>query len=229
MKVGTDGLLLGAWASAPQVRQVLDIGTGTGLLALMVAQRYPQAQITAIDLDPAACTQAQENVARSPWANRIQIYPGSLHSFVERHQREFPVPAKSFDLLICNPPFYSSASPEMPQSRRWARENDYLPLESLCAAATQLLAPQGCLAVIYPLTIAKALLSQLSGYGLTCAERITVYPTPGQPAKRMLMAIARHHSEPITAPQSRQLIIEQRRHHYTADYCQLLAEFLLCC
>jgi tRNA1Val (adenine37-N6)-methyltransferase len=107
MKVGTDGLLLGAWASAPQVHRILGIGTGTGLLALMLAQRYPQAKVTAIDLDPITCTQAQENIGRSPWASRIQIYPESLQSFLDRCQSQFSCPVKTFDLLICNPPFYS--------------------------------------------------------------------------------------------------------------------------
>ena len=99
MKVGTDGTLLGAWAQAPQEPcRILDIGTGTGLIALMMAQRYPNASIVGIDIDPAAVAQARDNVTASPFADRISIYEADICHFDEN---------ATFDSVICNPPFFT--------------------------------------------------------------------------------------------------------------------------
>ena len=140
MKVGTDGTLLGAWALMPGEAsgRVLDIGTGTGLIALMMAQRYPEAEVTAIDIDAGAVSQARENVAASPFARRVTVMEMALQQMGETS----PVadqPSSRYDAIVCNPPFFVN-SLVCPDARRTAaRHASSLPLTDLAAAASVLL------------------------------------------------------------------------------------------
>ena len=101
MKVGTDGVLLGAWADVTQARRLLDIGTGTGLIAIMAAQRNPELIIDAIEIDPAAFEQARENANNTPWRERIHIFQGKVQTFA---------PAYKYDTIVCNPPFFINST-----------------------------------------------------------------------------------------------------------------------
>ena len=107
MKVGTDGVLLGAWARGG--RRILDVGTGSGLVALMMAQRFPEARVTGVEVDGEACRQAAENMAASPFAERMDARQGKIQA------QDFPRP---FDAIVCNPPFYMDDSPHSPDRRR---------------------------------------------------------------------------------------------------------------
>lgn len=148
MKVGTDGVLLGAWArleaTPPPCPRLLDIGTGTGLVALMLAQRFPGARLTAIEIEPEAAAQAAENAAASPFAGRVEVACCPLQDFVQR------CPGGSFDTIACNPPYFTS-SLRCPDDRRTlARHADTLPLGDLMACTARLLTPTGTLSVVLP-------------------------------------------------------------------------------
>lgn len=138
MKVGTDGVLLGAWARGG--RRILDVGTGSGLVALMMAQRFEDAEITAIDIEPGACLQARENMEASPFAGRISVVEASLQSFQ----------GGGYDAIVCNPPFYAGTLASKTAARTMARSAETLPFADLFRHAVRLLADGGVLSVVVP-------------------------------------------------------------------------------
>ena len=131
MKVGTDGVLLGAWATGG--RRILDVGTGSGLIALMMAQRFADAGVTAIDIEPGACIQARENVAASPFADRIKVVEASLQDFREGE----------YDAIVCNPPFYSDTLKSKTAERTMARSAETLPFADLFRHVARLKSASG--------------------------------------------------------------------------------------
>ncbi|MCM1449778.1 MAG: methyltransferase [Clostridiales bacterium] len=142
MKIGTDGVLLGAWAFTDiNPHEILDIGTGSGLIALMMAQRYPHASITAIEIDPQATSQAIININNSPWKQSIKVVNTDFRNFT---------PSQQFDALISNPPFFDQTIYSPSSARNTARHEDSLPLSTLMDKAYQLLTPGGKLAIILP-------------------------------------------------------------------------------
>ena len=192
MKVGTDGVLLGAWATvSPEDRQALDVGTGTGVIALMLAQRSAGLEIIGIDIDEAAAGEAAENFAASPWADRLTARAVSLQAFVsEREQPEF-------DLIVSNPPFFSASLKALDAQRRAARHNDTLPPADLIQAARRLLSPSGRLSVIYPPEEARAFVMESESAGLYLSRLTRVISVAGQPPKRHLMEFSRTPAQPL--------------------------------
>ncbi len=207
MKVGTDGTLLGAWAAVPQeahaqlsltgaTLKILDIGTGTGLIAMMMAQRFPQARVTGIDIDPQAVRQARENVAASPFAERVLITEGDVRRMVSES-------ANGFDAIVCNPPFFE-ASLESPDAQRTlARHAATLTYRQLMDCAWLLLNDGGELSVVIPFDCKSRLETEatLAGFCLTrcCAVRTTAR----KPPRRFLMAFQKH----AKAPQTEELVV----------------------
>jgi len=180
MKVGTDGILLGAWADITDCSQILDIGTGTGLIALMLAQRSPShTQIDAIEIDQEAYTQAKENVARSPWAGRIQIIHDSIQTYASAC-------LKRYDLIVANPPFFENTC--LSASRTLARHRQSLSPIDLISAADQLLAVNGKLAIIYP-TAEQFGAQNLASSNLYCRRQVYIQSTPHSTIKRVLLEI----------------------------------------
>lgn len=189
MKVGTDGVLLGAWVLLRgDERSALDVGTGTGLIALMLAQRTDSVQILGIDIDPAAAGEAAANFAASPWTNRLAALPISLQSFIS--ESEAPA-SRTFDLIASNPPFFSASLKAPEARRRAARHDDTLPLTELIAAARRLLAPNGRVAVIYPPEEAAGFRLEAESAGLYLSRLTKVISVAGQPPKRHLMEFSR--------------------------------------
>lgn len=184
MKVGTDGVLLGAWSpicrenSENSGFRILDIGTGSGLIALMLAQRCPEAQIDAIDIDEASCLQAQENFDASPWAERLHVAQSSLQDWQNRE----------YDLVVSNPPYFVDSLKAPDAARCAARHNDTLPFRTLIAESTRRLKPDGTLAVIVPSEAEDELQVLAEAEGLQCAQKCYVHPKPGRPAKRVMLA-----------------------------------------
>ena len=157
MKVGTDGVLLGAWADTHNATRILDIGTGTGLLALMLAQRAPHAEITAIEIDPAAVEQAAANAQNSPWGNRIRIIGGDFgkHIFKEK-----------FDLIVSNPPYFCNSLKNPDEKRKTARHDDTLTQETLAKGIAEIIAKNGTACVIYPTAEGESFIRTASSFAL---------------------------------------------------------------
>lgn len=218
MKVGTDGVLLGAWTVVrPADRRVLDIGTGTGLIALMMAQRAHEAQITGIDVIDVA--EARENAEASPWGDRLTFEQCAVQSFEA---------AAPFDLILSNPPFFTESLTCPDDGRTIARHAVTLSHEALCAAVLRLLAPDGHFAVILPVSEAERWLA-ICGGRLRLLRRTDVRTTPHRAPKRMLLEFepAAASAEPAR-PVCGELIIGTGEHEqYTPEYRALTGDFYL--
>lgn len=214
MKVGTDGVLLGAWAELEHSTHILDIGTGTGLIALMAAQRNPVAFIDALEIEPNACEQARENIGASPWAERITVIPTALQDYTS---------PSIYDCILCNPPFFNSSTKTPDQGRTLARHDDTLPHPVLIEHTSRLLTPEGIFCLILPVKEALEAILYARQHRLF-PQRITqVLPNPGKPPKRLLIQFARHETE----TQTDELVIEFSRHQYTPEYIRLTRAFYL--
>ena len=176
MKVGTDGVLLGAWATGG--RRILDVGTGSGLIALMMAQRFADAGVTAIDIEPGACIQARENVAASPFADRIKVVEASLQDFREGE----------YDAIVCNPPFYSDTLKSKTAERTMARSAETLPFADLFRHVARLLADGGEFSVVIPSALRGEFDAEAALFGLFPRRVCTVKTVPHKAASRCLLA-----------------------------------------
>lgn len=179
MKVGTDGVLLGAWGMvAPPC--ILDIGTGTGLIALMVAQRCPQAQVLGIDIDGVAVEQARENVAASPFADQVSIRQQSLQELAEEAD------SNHFSAILCNPPFFEESLLPPDTRRSQARHTNTLPFHILIQATSRLLLPNGSFSVILPTNAFEDFRRSCFAAHLICKRLCHVQTTPAKAPKRVL-------------------------------------------
>ena len=216
MKVGTDGTLIGAWATLHSGGQILDIGTGTGLIAIMAAQRSPEAHITAIDIDSECIEQARQNVAASPWPDRIEVVHSSLQDFA---------PATHFDTIISNPPYFVSSLRSTDAARSIARHTDTLSFDDLTRGVCRLLSPEGHFALILPSPEMERFRSAARGklFIKRCCE---VWSTPTSGAKRIM---AEFSSDPTTSNvATEKLIIEDSGPQcYSEEYRSLTRDFYL--
>ncbi|MGN1263235.1 MAG: tRNA1(Val) (adenine(37)-N6)-methyltransferase [Prevotella sp.] len=210
MKVGTDGTLLGAWAETPTTSnkpRILDIGTGTGLIALMMAQRFASADIVAIDIDEDAVAQAQENVRNSPFADRITVMKARLQDYTDN----------KFDAMVCNPPFFVDALPCPDSKRSVARHATTLTFQELMSSAFRLLTDHGELSVIIPVD-ALSLMNGTAAIAGMCVKRICkVKTTAGKSAKRTLLSFVKHPTD--TIPEEKELLIGSEEYRIlTGDF-----------
>lgn len=226
MKIGTDGVLLGAWVSLENSPQnILDIGAGTGIIALQLAQRSLSETIDAIEIDDNAYEQCTDNFENAPWADRLFCYHASIQEFVSEI-------TDSYDLIISNPPFYAPPAPEAApaeresdkaDARKVARFTDSLPFEHLVVSAAHLLSEQGTFAVILPKKEEENFIALASKNNLFPKRICSVKGTPTSEEKRSLLEFTFQKNEPT----QESLIIETSRHQYTQDYIQLVQEFYL--
>jgi len=213
MKVGTDGVLLGAWASIEGAKTILDIGTGTGLIALMCAQRNEQAQILGLELDTDAAQQASENAQLSSWSDRVRIVQGDF--------REINFPVSSFDHIVSNPPFFEGSQLSGDAARDRARHTAALSLADLAAGCSKLLAPNGKVSLVLPMDRLKKAEEVFERSGLFLIRQTTVFGRAGAPAKRGLLEFS-----PVNKMlKETQLTIEITRHEYTPEYITLTKAF----
>lgn len=217
MKVGTDGVLLGAWTSVTSdPESILDIGAGTGLLALMLAQRTNAETIEAIEIDVDAFEQCVENFESAPWADRLFCYHAGLDEFVDEIEDKY-------DVIVSNPPFYAEEVASGNASRDMARQMQSLPLEELVEAVSNLLAPEGVFSTIIPYKETERFL-QLGAQWKLFPNRITrVKGNSASNFKRSLLECSFRKSEIVEDD----LIIELQRHKYTKEYIALTKEFYL--
>lgn len=218
MKIGTDGVLLGAWAPVEhQPYSILDIGTGTGIIALMLAQRTAAEQIDALEIDEDAYEQAVDNFENSPWGDRLFCFHAGLDEFVEE-------PEDEYDLIVSNPPFYSEDYKTENKQRDLARFQDAMPFEDLVEAADLLLSENGILAVIIPYKEEARFVALAKDFDLFPIRMTRVKGTPTTEIKRSLLAFSRHE---ITNIPTDELVIETTRHVYTSEYISLTKDFYL--
>ena len=192
MKVGTDGVLLGVWAAfgmeAARVRSILDIGTGTGLIALMMAQRFSNAKVTAIDIDKEAAEQAKENIQASPFSHNINVLHKSLQEYI--HYNKENEESVKFDVVVCNPPFYDNSLTCPDPRRTTARHNSTLPFSTLMKGAKTLLADQGCFSLVIPSECRQKIEDEAIFSGMMLTKRTAVVTKEGKKPKRYLLEFA---------------------------------------
>lgn len=181
MKVGTDGVLLGSWAECPDAAStILDVGTGTGIVALMMAQRFVTANVTAIDIDKSATEQAKSNAADSPFADRIGVEHTSLQDMSRTGAR--------FDAIVCNPPYFHDSLTSPDQQRAIARHAITLTTKDIATASAMLLNEGGLLSVILPYAEHERMEAECSFVGLFLNRRCAVKTSERKPPSRMLMS-----------------------------------------
>ena len=181
MKVGTDSVLLGAWANGG--RHILDVGSGTGVISLMMAQRFPQAKVEAVDIDEEACRQAVENAEASPFVHQVSIACCSIQELART-----PHLRGSFDAVVSNPPFFDNALKTPDASRNMARHTDSLPFDQLFLSVRYLMAPTGEFSAIIPFDYKAKFLSEAALNGFVVSREYAVKTTPKKRAKRYLLA-----------------------------------------
>jgi tRNA1Val (adenine37-N6)-methyltransferase len=218
MKIGTDGVLLGAWCPIDNNPfSVLDIGAGTGILALMLAQRSNAEQIDSLEIDEEAYEQCVENFENSPWSDRLFCFHAGLDEFVDE-------PEDEYDIIISNPPFYSEDYKTDDSQRDLARFQDALPFEDLIEAADLLLSENGIFAVIIPYKEEERFIDLCAEVELFPVKVTRVKGSHTTPIVRSLLAFKRYELSVLTADE---LVIEINRHEYTDDYINLTKDFYL--
>lgn len=220
MKVGTDGVLLGAWT--PLINNpynVLDIGAGTGLIALMIAQRCNAEQIDAIEIDEEAYEQCVENFEASPWNDRLFCFHADLNEYTEELFEE----EEEYDLIVSNPPFYSENYSSGDEKRDQARFQEALPFNELIESAQALLSDNGIFSVVIPYKEEENFIALAKSVHLFPLKITRVKGTPSSEIKRSLLAFCRLEQNPLID----ELIIEIERHNYTEDYKNLTKDFYL--
>lgn len=216
MKVGTDGVLLGSWVDVSNVKSILDVGTGSGLITLMLAQRC-EAMITAIDIEPNAIIQSNINALSSLWANRITNIEIGLIDFVRESNLQF-------DLIVSNPPFFKNSMLNPDRNRTLARHAETDFHKELILSAKSLLMPDGRLCLILPVVEGDECIQFATEQTLHCTKKVLVYPKSTSSAKRLLLEFSLNFSPLITS----ELIIESdTRHQYTDDFSLLVKDFYL--
>ena len=214
MKIGTDGVLLGAWSGLENSRNILDIGCGTGLICLMAAQRNPSTLITGIELEVNAFKQATENCKKSKWSNRISIIYSSLQSFNS---------SSKFDLIISNPPFFSGSTESEDSERNLARNTHTLPFKYLIEKSKALLDKNGKFIVIIPFASKTKFCDLANNNNLFLNKICFIKGNISSPIKRIMMEFSFAKSKLI----KEELTIEVDRHQYTKEYISLCKDFYL--
>lgn len=247
MKVGTDAVLLGAWAGrdftsgkesdapcgdAPcsdahpdsnsgNTPKILDVGCGTGVIALMMAQRFPSAQIYGIEIDPDAAVEAAGNFANSPWADRLSAINGDFTSHI------FPQGANGFDIIVSNPPFFTEGCGALPgeDARKMARHDSSLSLPSLLSKATELLAPAGHIYLIMPAECENDIIFESTMLRLSVNEICAVSTVPRKPPRRIMVDLSLLSSSAIRPASA--LSIHTPDGGFSPEYTSLVKDFYL--
>ena len=216
MRVGTDGVLLGAWANTKGAKTILDIGAGTGLIALMLAQRS-DAEITAIEIEQRAAEEAASNAGNSPWSNRINIIHDSFQNFAGSY-------SKTFDLIVSNPPFFIDGKRPNNINLSVARHSDKLSLHDLIKGSEKLLGTNGRLALVLPVSTAEICVQLAEKYGFHLLRRTEVKPAEGKSTNRHLMEFSKIN---YGLQKNSVAIRNAANEDFTEEYKQLTRDFYL--
>ena len=217
MKIGTDGVLLGAWTSVNcKPKTILDIGSGTGLIALMLAQRTASSIIKAIEIEQDAAAEAAANFKDSPWSDRLKLIHVDILNYTQKS-------IETFDLIVSNPPFFTAPFKVSEDSRSTARDNNHIPYEDLFSCVDQLLNATGSFSMVCPFEYQNKLVALGLEHHLHLAQELHVRGTLTSPFKRILMRFEKTKSSLLTA----ELILEESRHQRTSEHQQLVKDFYL--
>ena len=213
MKIGTDGILLGAWVNCQNCTYILDIGTGTGVIALMMAQRNENASIDAIEIDENSIKDASMNFNNSTWSNRLNLIHHDVTSFRT---------AKNYDLIVCNPPFFNNSLKPNDNSRALARHNDKLNITEIAKFSTQKISNKGRVCLILPISSLDEVKLIFAKFQLELIRICFVKPKPHKQPHRILLEFGKQKQ----SLQKETITIENEgRHNYTEDYKNLTREF----
>jgi tRNA1Val (adenine37-N6)-methyltransferase len=213
MKVGTDGVLLGAWANIEGAKYILDIGTGSGVIALMLAQRTPDdVKIIGVDIEPSDVQQARENVSNSPWREKVEIVCSAIQSWTS---------ADKFDLIVSNPPFFINSFEPPDKKRVQSRHTSTLSHPDLLSAALPLLKPSGRLAVILPTVEGIEFMKAGASLGLSCSRLFSFRPRKNKPVERWLIELTLGESELLKG----EIIMYEEGIEWTDGYKMLTRDF----
>ena len=216
MKVGTDGTLLGAWAHVPVASaRILDIGTGTGLIALMMAQRFPDASVLGIDIDKDAVSQAQENVAASPFASRIAICNENILDFDD---------SEGFDAIVSNPPYFVESLTCPDKQRTMARHTISLTHEGLMRSAFRLLKPNGLFSLVIPTECRSSIEAEAHLAGFFLTRVCMIRTTPKKESKRQLIEFSKYPDNKLIIEEG---ILEDSPNVRSPWYQQLTQDFYI--
>lgn len=216
IKVGTDSVLLGAWAGSGNYRHILDIGTGCGLLALMMAQQYPEAQVTAIDIHEDSVKEASLNFSISPWKERLHAQNVSLQEFVLNKKQ-------AFDLIIANPPYFTGDLLPPDPSREQAKHTSKLTYKDLATGASKILTDKGVFALILPYNMKESFAEQAIANELHLQRQLIITPVFGKSPNRIIMEWGKERKKCLT----NSLDIRINPKHYSEDYIKLTKDFYL--
>lgn len=214
MKVGTDGVLLGAWVNVENVQRILDVGTGSGLISLQIAQRNKNTKLVAIEIDKETANQALENVEASPWRNRIQIICKNFRYYDD---------IEKFDAIVSNPPYFIDALRSLDVKRRLARHVEELNYNLLFQHSKSLLNPQGAISIIIPSELEKLVLNTAWEYDFYLSRRTNVYTSPLKPCRRILFEFKTQQ----TKCEVNELYIKDEEGKYSDEYVALTHDFYL--
>lgn len=217
MKVGTDGVLLGATARVSHARRVLDIGCGSGLIALMLAQRSgPQTQIDAVELEPAAASQAAVNFSESVWSERMAVFAQDINEFARQHPTVY-------DLIVSNPPYFESAVACRDEARNAARYTETLTHDALLDCAAKLITPEGLFSVVLPYEIGMTFEATAHQKGWFSTGRMAVRDRPGKPLNRLLLTLSKLPADVV----EEELALRKSEGIYSEAFCALITDFYL--
>ena len=214
MKVGTDGVLLGAWCPVAGVRRALDVGTGCGVIGLMIAQRNSEVMIDAIDIDYDAVEEATTNFANSPWSNRLTAMEQDFNDIDK---------VSCYDLIVSNPPYFTNGVLPTGNARTTARHTGHLTYRQLIEGASRLLNDDGSLALISPVDVERDIIEASTFASLEIRCQTYVIPVEGSGPKRILWLLSRQQ----VAFHQETLIIADRNGNFTRDYIALTGDFYL--
>jgi len=214
MKVGTDAVILGAWLEVSSSKNILEIGTGCGIIALMLAQKS-LATIDAIDVDEESANEASENFANSPWFNRLKSFHLSLNDFVVKN-------AGIYYLIVSNPPFFQNSLLPPSEKRQLARHNSNLSFEDFLDYGSRLLSHDGRLAVILPVSEEMKFIEIAERKSLFLRSKLDIFPKPSKPEKRVILVFSFHKTENLI---SDSIILRNENGVYSDDYKRITKEF----
>ncbi len=217
MKVNTDAVLLGAWAAATDPRRILDIGTGSGVIALMLAQRFPESIVQAVEIDESASLQAADNFRTSPWSNRLEVITDSITRF----QATSP-----YDLIVSNPPFFHDLTTTCSLPRNRARHSVSLGYQELISAVERLLSPQGFFSVILPCSSVERFRALAMQQNLFCHRRCDIQAISSKLPTRSLLEF-RQQPPDILHPAANLIVRSDQHREYSAEYVELTRDFYL--